>query len=231
MSNSNWRLRSGPPVGPPGANRANIFDPVYRAASGARPGGVEPYSDSSASSPTVATYVAFVRNFILQRRVETLVEIGCGDFAIGQRFAEKAERYLGVDESSEIIERNRAAFGSAAIQFAQADATRDDLPPSDLCLIRQVLGRLDNASIEQILTRVAAHRYVLITEHLPAPARLATPNLDKRSGPGVRLTFQSGVYVEHPPFSRKGETMLSMPAADPRMGPGEVLRTTLLTHR
>ena len=120
MSNSNWRLRSGPPVGPPGTNRANIFDPMYRGSPGNRPGGADAYSDTGASNATVATYVAFVRNFILQRRVETLVEIGCGDFAIGQRFAEKAERYLGVDESSEIIERNRAAFGSAAIQFALA---------------------------------------------------------------------------------------------------------------
>jgi SAM-dependent methyltransferase len=204
---------------------------MYRASAGNSPAGSETYSDSSTSNPTVATYVAFVRNFILQRRVETLVEIGCGDFAIGQRFAEKAERYLGVDDSSDVIERNRAAFGSATVRFAQADATREDLPPSDLCLIRQVFERLDNASIEQILTRVAAHRYVLVTEHLPAPGRMTAPNLDKRSGPGVRLAFQSGVFVEHPPFSRKGETVLSMPAAEPRMGPGEVLRTTLLTHR
>lgn len=231
MSNTNWRLRSGPPVGPLGTSKANIFHPMYQASTGNRPGGSETYSDSSASNPTVATYVAFVRNFILQRRVETLVEIGCGDFAIGQRFAEKAERYLGVDDSGDVIERNRAAFGSAAVQFVQADAAREDLPPSDLCLIRQVFGRLNNASIEQILTRVAVHRYVLVTEHLPAPGRMTAPNLDKQSGPGVRLAFQSGVFVELPPFSRKGETVLSMPAAEPRMGPGEVLRTTLLTHR
>jgi SAM-dependent methyltransferase len=231
MSNTNWRLRSVPPVGSPGTNRANVFAPTYRASAAIRPESVETNIDSSASNPTIATYVAFVRNFILQRRVETVVEIGCGDFAIGQRFAEKVQRYLGVDESSDLIARNRATFGSATIQFAQADARQDDLPPSDLCLIQQVFGRLDNASIEQILTRVTAHRFVLVTEHLPAPARMTTPNLDKRSGPGARLAFHSGVFVEHPPFSRQGETVLSLPAADPRMGPGDLLRTTLLTHR
>ena len=171
-----------------------------------------------------------MKNFIVERQVKSVVEIGCGDFGIGQQYAYDVERYLGIDVSLFVIERNIKKFSSDSISFARVDASEHDLSASDLCIVRQVLQHLDNNSIRKILARAAVHKFVLITEHLPAPSKLGTPNLNKRPGPDTRVTFGSGVYVELPPFEQKGETVLSLPVAEAHAGPGEVMRTTLLIN-
>ncbi|MER8752183.1 class I SAM-dependent methyltransferase [Mesorhizobium sp. M1050] len=188
------------------------------------------YSGSGSYDPSVATYVAFVRNFITEKQVESIVEIGCGDFEVARKYADHAKRYLGVDVSSFVIEQNREKFAREGICFEHFDASKQDLPKSDLCIIRQVLQHLDNDTIGEILARTAIHKFVLITEHLPAPSRLKKPNLNKWTGPDTRVVFNSGVYVDLPPFGRKGTTMLSLPVANPQAGPGEEMRTILLVN-
>jgi hypothetical protein len=188
------------------------------------------YSGSGSYDPSVATYVEFVRNFIREKQIRSIVEIGWGDFAIERQYADYAQRYLGVDVASFVIRQNREKFGRQRIVFEHVDASKQDLPRSDLCIIRKVLQHLDNETIGEILARTAAHRFVLTTEHLPAPSRLNKPNLNKRTGRDTRVVFGSGVYVDLPPFGRKGIAVLRLPVAHPQVGPEEELRTTLLVN-
>jgi hypothetical protein len=212
-----------------GSSNAEVFDSVYRRGLWGQTVGRDVCSGPG-YDPAAAPYVTFVRNFIAERGIRNLVEIGCGDFEIGQRYADAVQSYVGVDVSSYVIERNRRTFSRGGISFEQADASERDRPAADLCIIRHVLQHLDNATIGKILDRVKVHKFVLVTEHLPEPSRLLAPNLDKRPGPDTRLTFNSGVYLEHPPFNRKGETMLNLPVSEPQAGPGEIMRTTLLVN-
>ena len=110
------------------------------------------------------------------------------------------------------------------------DASVLDIAKADLCIIRQVLQHLDNASIENILQKAAVHRHVLITEHLPSAEHLVKANVDKRSGPDTRLSFGSGVFVECPPFMRQGETVLCLPVEVKQEHSDEIMRTTLITN-
>ena len=230
LKNPYRRLRSALKNRSLGTSNADIFDAVYRDALwGQSPEG-DAYSGSGTYDPAAATYVAFVRSFITENKVRSIVEIGCGDFAIGRQYASDVDRYIGADVSNYIVARNVEKFGSEKISFVNLDASEHDLPASDLCVVRQVLQHLDNGSINRILARVAAHKFVLITEHLPSPSRLRAPNLDKRSGPDTRLTFDSGVYIELPPFERPVQTVLSLPVAEGQAHQGEVMRTTLLTN-
>lgn len=215
-----------------GRRNTEIFDEIYRRQCWGSPHhDTGLYSGPGTYDPAVPEYLDYLLTFIREYKIRSIVEIGCGDFAIGRCYADKVNSYVGVDASSLVVERNRESYETRGISFVHGDGGELEIAAADLCIIRQVLQHLDNDSIESILRRTAVHRYVLVTEHLPAPGQLESPNLNKRSGPDTRLIFGSGVYVELPPFNRKGETVLNLPVEVAQAHPGEVMRTTLIVNR
>lgn len=233
LRNQYRQLRSRIKNGRLGDDNAAIFDAIYRDHMWGEGDTSGLHSGSGSYDPSVPAYVDLVQSIIARENVRSIVEIGCGDFAIGRQYAYGVEQYLGVDVAASVIAHNRKDHERDGVAFRHADAARDDLPPHDLCLIRQVLQHLSNADIAAIIARVATHRLVLITEHLPGAGALRKPNLDKSSGPDTRLTFGSGVYVDKSPFDQPGETVLEtlVPEAGLQAAPGELLRSTLIRNR
>jgi hypothetical protein len=213
-----------------GWSNRTIFNRIYNDNLWGTHGSERFYSGSGTYSASVDSYVRYVRDFVECCDIRTIVEIGCGDLAIGRTYCDLVDRYVGIDVSSVVVKENIARFSSQKVSFMEGDAASVDLPTSDLCIIRQVFQHLDNDSILKILRRNRKHKYMLITEHLPAPHRLAEPNVDKTPGPDTRLPFNSGVYVELPPFNYRGDNVLSLPVEEPQVGPGELFRTTLVSR-
>jgi SAM-dependent methyltransferase len=132
-----------------------------------------------------------------------LVDLGCGDFVVGQRLLEElGDRvdYLGVDVVPRLIDRNRERFGAPAVQFACVDIIAEPLPEGDVCLVRQVFQHLSNEQIACVLEKLSQYPLVLVTEHQPTDLASATPNLDKVHGFDTRMGRKSGVFLEHPPL-------------------------------
>ena len=44
---------------------------------------------------------------------------------------------------------------------------KDNLPSADCIILRQVLQHLSNAEVQQIITKLSAYKYIILTEHLP----------------------------------------------------------------
>jgi SAM-dependent methyltransferase len=224
------RLRSSLKNSRFGKDNAAVFDKIYVSGAWGADGRTDLYSGPGSYEESVEDYVEFVREFISKYQLRSIVEIGCGDFSIASRYAAMVDSYLGVDVSSIVVDRNAKRYGSETINFVQADASKTDLPASDLCIIRQVLQHLDNETIAAMLRRTRAHRFVLVTEHLPSQERLRRANENKRTGPDTRLHFGSGVYVELPPFDCRAETVLSLPVTAVQEHAGEIMRTSLIVN-
>ncbi len=160
------------------------------------------FSSGTGSRGTIADeYCAWVTNFIHEKRVRSIADLGCGDFYVGSRIVEKTGvSYIGVDIVPELVEHHRAAFARPGIAFECLDITKDALPTADLCLIRQVFQHLSNAQILAALDNIRRYPFALISEHVPRKPR--SFNTDKSHGPHVRCSYGSGVYLDRPPFSR-----------------------------
>ena len=159
------------------------------------------------------TYADFVRDFIVKNDIESILDIGCGDFQIGSRICEGVGCYIGADVSRVIINQNTNTFSSLTnVQFVVLDVCADTLPKVDLITIREVLQHLSNADIALALDNIerSQARFALVTEHLPAPHVLRTPNIDKPRGPNIRNPFGSGVFIQHAPFNRPVELVLTV---------------------
>jgi SAM-dependent methyltransferase len=202
---------------------ANVFNRIYDT--GAWGGSRQcPNSGHGSRGPVVEQYVREISRFIASTNAKSIVDIGCGDFHVGEQLlaATAAEvKYTGIDVSSIVIDHVKKLYADRNISFLCGDATEVALPNADVCLIRQVLQHLSNAQIMKICEKCARYRYVVVTEHYPPGDRSFKPNLDKPHGADTRLKDNSAVILNNPPFNLKNvRTLFEVPAKsdDPSWG-------------
>ena len=183
-------------------------------------------SGSGSTEAHAVEYLRVLAEYVERHSIRSVVDLGCGDFAIGRRIAALGIDYTGVDVVPALIEHHTRTSGTERIRFMHRDIVDDDLPHGDLCLIRQVLQHLSNDQISKILPKLGRYSHVLVTEHYPAPGAWAIPNKDKAHGHDTRVEDDSGVFLECPPFNARIAEVLLERESTPLKRPGEVLRTT-----
>ncbi|MDP1612368.1 MAG: class I SAM-dependent methyltransferase [Sulfuritalea sp.] len=185
-------------------------------------------SGSGSEPEMVNPYCDMVKQFVVERGVRTILDIGCGDFRVGRYLQVAGVSYVGIDIVPALIERNRKLFGSESIRFLCLDAIEEPLPQADLVLVRQVFQHLSNRQISQILEKLRGYQYIMVTEHFPAPGAAIVPNLDKPHGGDTRIPDGSAICLDKPPFKVAGlQTMLRVPASHCLVGQGETIETML----
>jgi len=201
-----------------GLSVEQTFETVYTRNFWGGPAG-EFYSGTGSDLEVAALYCKLVREFVQERNVRSIVDVGCGDFRVGQNLQVAGVSYLGVDVVPPLIERNNRKFGTRDVSFQVLNAIERPIPSADLCLIRQVLQHLSNKQILDILANCRGCRYLIVSDHLISNG-LTHVNVDKPHGPDKR---DLGVLLDLPPFSFRTKTLLDVPVA-----PNEVIRTVLI---
>jgi SAM-dependent methyltransferase len=163
----------------------------------------------SSEESIVVPYVEAVRKWLRENGAEplTVVDLGCGDFGVGQQLADLCGHYIGVDIVKPVIEHNRRNSGTDRIEFRHLDMLSEPLPEGQICFLRQVLQHLSNDQIQSLLPRLDKYRWILITEHQPSADRVRIPNIDKPHGGDIRLYRGSGVFLDQPPFNLPREKL------------------------
>ncbi len=196
----------------------DVFTEIYERGLWASTGGPR-YQSGSGSLPDVtADYETFVTGYLERHpEIETIVDIGCGDFQVSKRILERVARplsYIGCDIAANVIKHNETNFGQPGrIEFANLNVATDPLPPGGIVTVREVFQHLSN---ENILTALANLRrrfkVAIVTEAVYLNP--SAPNLDIDSGYRTRDALESGVYLELPPFNLKILERFETPATD-----------------
>ena len=169
----------------------------------------EYYSGPGSDDHVGVEYAKAIRNYIVQHNIKSVVDIGCGDFRIAKQFVTDDIHYIGIDVVPDLIEANQKLFGNANIEFKCLDATREELPPADLCLVRQVLQHLSNAHITEILEKCKKYEHLLVSEHILVGGNVI-PNLDMDADWNIRIEKNSCIMLDRPPFNAKTELILEV---------------------
>ncbi len=132
-----------------------VFSEIYRQG---KWGGGESQFNSGAGSSTrsiVGPYVDAVTRYLasLPEGRRRVVDLGCGDFSVGAQITPFCSSYVGVDVVPELIQHNKASFPDANVEFLCADIIDGEVPPGDICLVRQVFQHLSNAQIAKVLCK------------------------------------------------------------------------------
>lgn len=199
--------------------RRRLFKSIYDNNQwGRAPVGRRFYSDSPPQH--TGPYREFVAQFIRDRGIRTVIDLGCGDFEVSSGIDLGSATYTGVDLYDELIEDNRRRYECDGRTFLVRDLIEDDLPAGDLALLTLVLYLLPDAELFRILAKLDRYQYVLITDGMPDIApherRNVDKSLDKYPRPG-------GLFLELPPFNKNVTEVLRY-----QLPSGEVIRTVLL---
>jgi len=181
------------------------------------------YSGEGSHRPKIVTlYIAAVTAFLTSfKSLLTVCDLGCGDFNVGKQLVHHTKKYVAVDIVPSLIARNKETFKAPNLEFHCLDIAEDDLPAGDCAILRQVLQHLSNAEIQSIINKLAAYKYVILTEHIPEGDFI--PNKDIISGQGNRLKKQSGVNLLAPPFNFKVEEVKELCSVVLNDGKGVIL--------
>jgi SAM-dependent methyltransferase len=187
----------------------------------------------SADERVVSSYISAISKVAEKEgfRELTFVDLGCGDFKVGQKLIPLCSNYIGVDIVKPLIQHHQQTYQTAKIKFVSLNLMEDNLPEGEVCFVRQVLQHLSNQQINSILPKLKNYKWVFISEHYPSNNNKITPNLDKVHGSGVRVYENSGVYLTEPPFNLPINSVqllleVSGVGLDERIDPG-VIRTFL----
>jgi len=187
-----------------------------------------PYYSGSGSHDVaiVAPYIKSMKNWLksLDKNIH-LVDLGCGDFSVGNQLLTETNSYGACDVSCSLIDFNKTKFESEKLKFYCLDAIEDKLPKGNVLVIRQVFQHLANNDIEKIIRKFNDFEYVVITEHIPEKEFIA--NKDKSIGPDSRLRIKSGVDVTKSPFNYQCESEVVLCEVKDNSGFGGVIKTVL----
>lgn len=165
----------------------------------------------------VNAYVCAIKDFLRTFKDKpNVVDLGCGDFAVGSQIRPACNGYIACDIVPSLIERNRRVYKDLAVEFRCLNMVDEKLPDGDVVFIRQVLQHLSNDQILKILPKLQKYRYLVLTEHLPK-ARKFVSNIEKPAGPHIRVGANSGIVLTDPPFrlaSRSARELLTVNDSD-----------------
>jgi SAM-dependent methyltransferase len=185
-------------------SHAEIFDDIYR--NNLWHGG----SGSGSREEMTREYRAFLRTFVHDNQIASVVDLGCGDWQIARHLDWTGIDYTGVDVSSVVLNDTKS-FAREGVRFLHANAVTDPLPAADLLIVKDVLQHWSNADILAFLPRLQNYRLALITNGFPEHAA-AYVNHDMPAGFHYRP-----VDPTRSPFNLAGRWVFSFHAGEPKL--------------
>ena len=113
-------------------------------------------------------YIQFVRDFIRNRNVQSVVDVGCGDFRCADLiYCDMADvAYYGIDVYAKLIDHLVAQRSRPNRTFAVLDVTEqpEAMPAADLCIIKDVMQHWPNTAVKKFLdVAITKFKYILVT--------------------------------------------------------------------
>lgn len=129
------------------------------------------YKGSSGSGSSIENnkeYIPFLKKFIKDNEIETVVDLGCGDFRCGGLiYNDLNVKYTGYDAYKKVVDNNSQNFAKPKFEFIHLDFCKKmkKLKKSDLCIIKDVIQHwsLDHIyTFMDYLVKSKKFKYVLL---------------------------------------------------------------------
>ena len=124
----------------------------------------------SAVNSNITTYIPFLRSFITDNQIKSVVDLGCGDFRCGPHIYDDLDvSYFGYDTYEKVITcHKKTFFDSKKYTFCHLDFSihPDEIVGADLCILKDVLQHWENFDdiyrVLDSLTTSKKFKYIMI---------------------------------------------------------------------
>jgi len=130
------------------------------------------YSGSSGEGSTINynkdSYVIFLKKFINDNDIKTIVDLGCGDFICGPYiYSDLDINYKGYDVYKKVIDFNSTQYPKTKFEFIHLDFTnkKEEISDGDLCILKDVIQHWSLSTIYNFLDYLVESKkfkYILI---------------------------------------------------------------------
>jgi len=130
------------------------------------------YKGSSGSGSSVDyqkdTYVPMLKKFIIDKNINSVVDLGCGDFLVGKLIYDDIDiRYTGYDTYKQVIDYNTQKYPIPKYIFVHLDFcnNKEIIKNGDLCILKDVLMHWSLQNIYTFLDYIVENKkfnYILI---------------------------------------------------------------------
>lgn len=116
----------------------------------------------------INTYVPFLKKFIMENNIKSIVDLGCGDFVCGPLIYNTLDiKYTGYDTYEKVIIHNSDNNCKEKYNFYHLDFynKKEEILPADLCILKDVLQHWKMDEIYNFLdyiTDTKKYKYILI---------------------------------------------------------------------
>ncbi|HHY1436434.1 TPA: methyltransferase domain-containing protein [Campylobacter jejuni] len=119
------------------------------------------------SNPIVTKeYVDFLHLFFKEKKIQSIVDIGCGDWQFSKNINFDKIQYTGYDVASFVIEKNNANYKKENINFILYDGDFNKVKSADLVICKDVLQHLPNNKILEFLNILPKFKFALIANDI-----------------------------------------------------------------
>lgn len=114
------------------------------------------------------TYVPFLKKFITDNNIKTIVDLGCGDFRCGPLIYDDLNvSYTGYDAYKKVIDYNSSQHSLPKYSFVHLDICKkkEEITDADICILKDVIQHWSLDYIYSFLDYIVEHKkfkYVLI---------------------------------------------------------------------
>jgi hypothetical protein len=115
------------------------------------------------------TYIPLLRNFIIENNIQTVVDLGCGDFKCGKMIYDDLDiYYTGYDAYKKMIDFHLTQYSLPKYNFINLDVCnkKEYIINGDLCILKDVMQHWSLRNIYEFLDYVVYNKkfkYILIT--------------------------------------------------------------------
>jgi SAM-dependent methyltransferase len=126
-------------------------------------------SGSGSDPKEMAPYIQFVKSFIRSRKIQTIVDLGCGDWRSGPAlYGDEFCYYLGYDVYQDMINAHRVTYRDPRWRFETKNCFEDlsGTESADLLLVKDVLQHWSDKEVTEFMEFQKAnkkYKYILIT--------------------------------------------------------------------
>ncbi len=128
-----------------------VFTTIYETSAWGDNNALE-YKGSSGSGSDVeynkTEYIPFLKQFIRDFNIKSIVDLGCGDFRCGRLLYHDVS-YVGYDTYKDVVEYNARCHPTYSFHHMDFYSKKETIKSADLCILKDVL---QHWSLEHIYT-------------------------------------------------------------------------------
>lgn len=113
-------------------------------------------------------YIPFLRKFITEKHIQSIVDLGCGDFRCGSLiYQDLPINYHGYDTYKAVIDSHKQIHTDSKFEFIHLDffTMKEEIKSADLCIIKDVLQHWSLAKIYSFMdwiTQSKRFKFILV---------------------------------------------------------------------